>query len=332
MRDLGWVKDGMDEFLHSIAGLSSGFSLSELVVYSRFRRHPGFSRNEIDDINALTLSKLLSIQGFGFFRERNGKVVTLAVVEVNRWESDYFGLPMARLHCFASECAAGDEVAAVVQMALGQAFQAGGIRHVSADVDIDDYRVVNSLFRCGFEVMDIKRTYFTNRLQSGSDYERFLAAVRGYRPDDAVAVADIIGSAHFDTRFTRDVCLDSKKSEQLYRDWFGRLIADAGVSSQVVVFERNGKVVGCGGIGEMDFSVYGLSRRMRTGSLYACSSDGVGGYGPVLYCLTRDALRSHGLVETTVSLNNAAAVRVVEGVRPNRSLTSYALRYFNRQE
>lgn len=322
----------MDEFVHSISGFSSGFSLSELVVYSKFRRHPGFSRNEIDRINAFTLSRLLSSQGFGFLRERNGKVVALAVVELSRWESDYFGLPMARLHCFAGDGAANDEVASIVQMALDQAFRAEGVRHVSADVDIDDYCVVNSLFHCGFEVMDIKRTYFTNRLHSGSDYERFLAAVRCYRPDDAFAVADIIGSAHFDTRFTRDVCLDSEKSEQLYRDWFSRLIVDAGVSSQVVVFERNGKVVGCGGIGEMDFSSYGLDRKMRTGSLYACSSDGVGGYGPVLYCLTRDALISHGLVETTVSLNNAAAVRVVEGVRPNRSVTSYALRYFKRED
>lgn len=320
----------MDDFVDSISGYSSHFSLAELLVYSRFRRHPGFSRDEIDRISAFTLTRLVTGDGVGFFRQRSGRVVALAVVELNCWESEFFGLPMGRLHCFASKGASTEQVVDVVRRALDDAFSVKKIRHVSADVDIDDYLVCNSLFRCGFEVMDIKRTYFTNRLHSGSDYERFLPAVRCYRPDDAVTVSEIIGSAHFDTRFTRDVYLDSEKSKRLYRDWFGRLVADAGVSSLVVVFERNGKVVGCGGIGEMDFSVYGLSRKIRTGSIYACSSDGVGGYGPVVYYFARDSIQSHGLIESTVSLNNAAAVRVVEGVRPNRSVTSYALRYFNR--
>lgn len=307
---------------------SPELSLSSLAVYSRFRRHPGFSKDDISLIDEVIIKKSISLSGSGFFIASGSVVQALGVINPTPWESDFFGLPMGRLHCYVADSVSDADLDCLVGAALRQAVVVDGVQHVSIDVDIDDYRVLNSLLRNGFEILDLKRTYFTNRLSAGSDYERFSGAVRGYCLSDADAVNAIIESTHFDTRFTRDRFLDAQKSARLYRDWFSRLISDAGHSSQVVVFERQGRVVGCGGIGEMDFSSYGLDRKMRTGSLYACSSDGVGGYGPVLYCLTRDALLSHGLVETTVSLNNAAAVRVVEGVRPNRSVTSYALRYF----
>lgn len=322
----------MKRDVRSIQEYSPGLSLDELTVYSRFRRHPGFSRDDIALVNAAVIQKSIADGVSGFFIGSGTVVRALAVINPTPWESDFFGLPMGRLHCYAADSVSDDELTQLVGETLRQAVNGDWIRHVSSDVDIDDYRVLNALLRNGFDVLDLKRTYFTNRLSAGSDYERFLGSVRAYCADDSVAVDAIVAAARFDTRFTRDCYLDAHKSALMYRDWFDRLISDAGRSSQVVVFERQGRVVGCGGIGEMDFSSYGLARKMRTGSLYACSSDGVGGYGPVLYCLTRDALRSHGLVETTVSLNNAAAVRVVEGVRPNRSVTSYALRYFSRQD
>lgn len=313
----------------SAAGFpSSEMSCASVDFHSRFRRHPGFSSDDVLQISSADFRSYFSDDNFGFFVTSGADVLALCSVLKNQWETDFFGVPMARLHCFSSSSVSDEELSLLVERSVSNAFERGGIRHVSVDVDIDDYKVLNCLSRNGFEILDLKRTYFTNRLADNPEFSRSIDRVRSYSEPDFEDVKGIISSAKFETRFTRDRFLRRECSEELYRRWFSNLVAAAGKSSDVVVFERMGRVVGCGGIGEMSFSRYGIDRKMRTGSLYACSPDGVGGYAPVLYRLTRDAISSHGLVETTVSLNNAAAVRVVEGVRPNRSTTSYAMRLF----
>jgi N-acetylglutamate synthase-like GNAT family acetyltransferase len=310
-----------------IAVLTAPDDLEGLQYFSRLRRHPGFSIEDIAAMNRQDCAALFTSSVHGFCQRSAGITEAVCAVVPSSFESDWFGLRMGRLHSVARATTDSGVLADLVEATLREA-RAAGIRHVSADVDIDDYRLLNVLAGHGFEILDLKRTYFTNRLHEDSSYTRALSRVRDYHVSDAAAVEAILAEATFETRFTRDCHLDKGRADAFYRHWFQDLIGRCGLSSHVVVYEKLGQVVGCGGIGEVDFRRYGLDVRLRTGSLYACRSDGVGGYGPVLYRLTRDALRTHGLVETTVSLNNAVAARVVEGVRPNRSVTAYALRRF----
>ncbi|HCT41074.1 MAG TPA: hypothetical protein DF427_07890 [Moraxellaceae bacterium] len=279
-------------------------------------------------MSSIDFSLLFNDENSGFFVMSSGEVIALCVVVKSVWETGYFDVPMARLYCFAAVDFDENLLSELVDKSLRHAFEKSGTCHFSIDVDIDNYKVINSLSGNGFEILDLKRTYFTNKLGTNPEFSRSVARVRNYTDADADVVREIIAAAKFETRFTRDRFLRKDASDALYQQWFLNLVKDSGSGSHVVVFERMGRVVGCGGIGEMSFSRYGIDRKMRTGSLYACSSEGVGGYAPVLYRLTSDAIASHGLVETTVSLNNASAVRVVEGVRPNRSTTSYAMRRF----
>ena len=279
-------------------------------------------------MSSIDFSLLFDDENSGFFVMSSGEVIALCVAVRSVWESGYFDVPMARLHCFSSSNFDTDLLSVIVNKTIQHAFESSGICHFSIDVDVDNYKVLNCLSGSGFEILDLKRTYFTNKLGANPEFSRSVARVRDYTDADADTVREIIAAARFETRFTRDRFLSRDASDALYQQWFLNLVKDSGLGSHVVVFERMGRVVGCGGIGEMSFSRYGIDRKMRTGSLYACSSEGVGGYAPVLYRLTSDAIASHGLVETTVSLNNASAVRVVEGVRPNRSTTSYAMRRF----
>lgn len=314
--------------IHPVCSAFAGVSCSGLEFYSRFRYHPGFSLADISRMSSIDFSLLFNDENSGFFVMSSGEVIALCVVVKSVWETGYFDVPMARLYCFAAVDFDENLLSELVDKSLRHAFEKSGTCHFSIDVDIDNYKVINSLSGNGFEILDLKRTYFTNKLGTNPEFSRSVARVRNYTDADADVVREIIAAAKFETRFTRDRFLRKDASDALYQQWFLNLVKDSGSGSHVVVFERMGRVVGCGGIGEMSFSRYGIDRKMRTGSLYACSSEGVGGYAPVLYRLTSDAIASHGLVETTVSLNNASAVRVVEGVRPNRSTTSYAMRRF----
>lgn len=318
----------MPHDIHPVCSAFAGVSCSGLEFYSRFRYHPGFSSDDVSRMSAIDFSLLFNDENIGFFVMSSGEAVALCVAVKSVWESGYFDVSMARLYCFSSANVDADLLSVLVNKTVNHAFEKSGICHFSIDVDIDNYQVLNCLAGNGFEILDIKRTYFTNKLGVNPEFSRSVARVRDYTEADADIVQEIIAAARFETRFTRDRFLSRDASDALYQQWFMNLVKDSGLGSHVVVFERMGRVVGCGGIGEMSFSRYGIDRKMRTGSLYACSSEGVGGYAPVLYRLTSDAIASHGLVETTVSLNNASAVRVVEGVRPNRSTTSYAMRRF----
>ena len=98
--------------------------------------------------------------------------------------------------------------------------------------------------------------------------------------------------------------------------------------SNAIVYERQGRLLSCGAIGETDFGYAGLPHRLRTGSLYAGSTDSVGAYTPVLYQLIMEALESHGLVDTTVSMNNVTVCRIIEGFRSYKSAAAaYSLRH-----
>jgi len=235
---------------------------------------------------------------------------------------------MGKLYLLRSDGLAESTLSSLVADTLQCAQKKHGISHFSIEVDIDDYASLNCLLKHGFEIMDLKRSYFTSGIHHTEQLAKGSACVRPYESSDRGAVVAIAEQAHFETRFTRDVHIEPGLASKMYQKWFQRMLDDAGNSFNVIVYQRQGQIVACGGIGEIDFLKYGINKRMRTNSLYASLPTGVGAYGPFLYRLTSEALQTHGLVEATISLNNTSAIRVVEGIRPNRSVTMYSLRKF----
>lgn len=299
---------------------------SKLGFFSRFRRHPGFSEADIAAINHYDAMSVTQSALCGSLYVADHNAAALVAINTLPWESDFFGMHMGKLYFSSTPGLPENMLSTLLAKTLLSAHRDHGICHLSIEVDIDDYTSLNCLLKHGFEIMDLKRTYFTNAINSTSHLEKGSRLVRPYDKSDLDAVTAIIEQARFETRFTRDQHIDAVLANKMYKQWFHQIIAAAGQTANVIVYCRNGQVVGCGGVGEMSFLKYGLDNRLRTGSLYASLPSGVGGYGPVLYRLTTDAIRTHGLIEATVSLNNTAAARVVEGIRPNRSISVYCLR------
>lgn len=295
--------------------------------WNRYRLHPGVSNKELQNANAQAMKAVLSAETVLACVERDGQKGVVGIRPLP-WDSAHFGMPMASLAALANPEADSHRLAVLLRNTVRSHFRKTGCRHYSIEVDVDDYTVLNACTQAGFEVMDFKRTYFTNRLNRESSYTKLNAGVRAYRAEDREAVLNLADQVLFDTRYTRDRYLDGSHSQVLYRKWFEKLIDDYPHAANVLVCERGGEVVACGAIGEKDLSALGINRKIRSGSIYASTKSGQGAYGPVLYRLTSEALETHGLVETTVSLNSTVATRVVEGVRPNKSLTHCCLRLF----
>ena len=309
----------------------NNYNISKNInIYSKYRRHSSFLKNKKEIFLRNEVLVCAQDKSIGFFAKNNEDIVfAIAVIEYLQWDSMHFNINMARLHCFFDADVDVSIIKDLIRKTLDLAAKEN-IKHISIDVDIDNYLLINILATYDFEILDIKRTYFTHILAENKSYQKLLHKVRDYHVDDYSAVEHILEATTFESRFTRDNFLDKKLSQLLYKKWFYKLISVAGTASHVVVFESENKIIACGAIGECDFSKYDVEGKIRTCSVYACLPDGVGAYPSVLYKLTQDALITHGLVETTISLNNNAAIRVVEGVRPNKSVTALSMRYINK--
>lgn len=300
--------------------------LAPLCTYPRFRAHQVFSRHDHEHILRHELLQALAGGGEGFGLFEDGAPLAICLLSRLAWDSAHFGIPMGRIQVCAGAGVASATVAGLLRHALGQATGVSEVLHWSADVDIDDYACLNGLLAVGAEVLDLKRSYAATRRPFPRDMVRGLRGVRPFCSDDHAAVADLFRSATFESRFTRDRLLPAEKVRKMYEVWLEKLLGCHDTTAMVLVMERAGEVVACGAIDEFDLSPSGVRQKMMMGGLYACNRRGVGAYLPVMHELTVRSLERHGAGETTVSLNNEAASRVLDSLRVYRVVTRYALR------
>lgn len=254
------------------------------------------------------------------------RVCAICGVNDTEWDSGHYGRPMARLYGSGGQDVTFESMRDVVRNVLSWARKERGITHFSAEVHVDDYALLNALAESGFRVLDMKCTGYADHLRPVVDVHRLCRNVREFRPGDRTAVMSLVEDADFHTRYSRDPTLRQSLVKSMYYQWFSRLLDGHGTTSDVLVFERFGAVSGCGAIGERDYAEQGVARKVRAGSLYVSNARGVGGYVPILYSLAARAIATHGSVETTISLNNQAAIRVLDALGPNRrSITTLAM-------
>lgn len=303
----------------------AGLDMSSLVTFSRLRRYPGFSLESLVAILRADVAGWLADDG-GYCQIIVGddeKPLALACLHVLRWDTEHFAMPMFRLQLFCSASAKVDQVEMLVRRVLeGFGCQRGD--HLSVEIDIDDYAGLNALVGIGFRIFDLRRTYCTNRMRQDIDFVRMRTRVRPYRKADYPAVMALVAQVRFPSRFSRDPSIPPELTAGMYEKWFGKLLASHSSSANAVVYERQGEVVACGAIGEKNYQYAGVDLQLRTGSLYAGKADVVGAYTPVLYQLIVDALESHGLVDTTASMNNVTVCRVLDRFYKSAA-TSYSL-------
>jgi len=304
----------------------------ELGESSRFSGYRGL--RTLDDshhriILAETLRSALKAGGLchGLSAE-TGSVVAVCAVSPLEWDGSHFGLPMARLFVASSPGVEPVSIRGLAETTLAEAADSFPLRHVSANIDIDNYECVNALLASGFEILDIKRSFFWSRLD-GVPTPKFLSRVSEYERTEREEVLSLVEDISFDTRFSRDPQLPQDKVVAMYRLWLKQLLerAEKGQGCIALVFRKAGKIRACGVIGETDLAAYGVPVTFMDKGLYVSSREGIGGYFPVIYQLARLSLARGMVARTMVSLNNHSAVRVLEAMRSGSASTCYEMRF-----
>ena len=138
--------------------------LSPLTDFSRLRRYPGFSAQDLEKILWADFQGWLNKGGKYQTLEKNGSTSALACLHPLEWDSTHFSMPMFRLQLLGSSDTSIEQYKALTQELLDSQDKSDS-QHISVEVDIDNYNALNALTALGFEVLDLRRTYCTNRMR-----------------------------------------------------------------------------------------------------------------------------------------------------------------------
>jgi hypothetical protein len=131
------------------------------------------------------------------------------------WDTEFFGVPMARVeYVMAADASLAERV---IGKAC-EAFRARGVRHLSARVDVEDIAVMAALEAQGFRLMDALVTYTTRPRKEPPNAVREVGRIRDFRPADGPELVRIAEDAYrgFRGRFHLDPHLPQARSDALY--------------------------------------------------------------------------------------------------------------------
>lgn len=299
-------------------------SFEKLNIYTRYRGHPEF--NALDHIQLLQNDLRTAIGSGGkCFAILEGQTVqAICAVTPLTWDSQHFGMPMAKLHIATSPLCPSVAIRKLTEKTINATTHSEPT-HISAEVDIDDYLCLNTLLSIGGEILDIKREYRARTIQN-TIAPKFLSKVRPYCNDDRQAILQIMETANFASRFSRDPLIPANKSKKMYQEWIGKILDRSQEERIALVIEKAGVIQACGTIEELDLRKIGVNVKLMSGGIYVSGTNAIGYYYPIIYKLIDEALKRTTSAQTCVSLNNHSAVRVLEKMNFGTPSTRYAIR------
>lgn len=190
-----------------------------------------------------TLTSKLSTPYVAF---RKDKVVGLGTLEKLEWDSDVFGIRMAKIgNLIADDSPFKAEIVkkSLVTFLCEQCANKG-IEHVSCKVNTDDLASIHALERNGFKLMDTVLDYaFDFRKHPIIDFEP-QCIIRPFRREEDKNITEVAREAfrnHFG-RFHTDTSLPQGKAIELYVKWAEN--SCQGYADIVFIAELDKRIVG----------------------------------------------------------------------------------------
>jgi hypothetical protein len=229
------------------------------------------------------------------------------------WDSEFFGVPMARIdHVFGERGAA----AAAALDACMKALRKDGIRHVSVRVDGADNETANLLESRGLRLLGGSLVYTARPIKERPRRVRSIGRIRGFEDDDAeqlVAIAEQ-AFANFRGRFQMDANLPRDRADAFYGEWARRCVTQEMADTILVAEGPERRLLG--------FVAFRRREPVSTRSnipifgngLAACRPDCPGAYPGLLHHAVAWIHGHGGVAEAQTQTHNAPAIAVHEAV------------------
>jgi dTDP-4-amino-4,6-dideoxy-D-galactose acyltransferase len=233
--------------------------------------------------------------------ERPRLAMAVALCEELPWDSNFFGLSIAR--------AVPSRLDAPTLDAMLDWCRSHGTDCLYFLGAPDDTETIAHLEAGGFELVGVRVT-LARPAESGRGDVR--GVVRQAAAGDIPALRDIASSAHRDTRFHADSRFDAARSDEMYATWIENSVR--GYADQVLVAERNGAPIGYVTLhAEAPNAAAGSAGRTARIGLFAVHAQYRNqGIGRDLLRRAAETLASAGITRTSVVTagRNVAALRL----------------------
>jgi hypothetical protein len=290
--------------------------LVALHPYKTYRHYRVWSRARQAAIMNAEVARTLGAPSPLALVAGEGDHVVVGIGRSLEWDTEFFGVPMARLDALLrGPAATRADLGAAVGAMLAR-WREGGIRHVTAKLDVADMDGVAVLEDAGFRLMDALVTYFTHPHREPPTEVREVGRVRPLAPGDVDEVLAITEEAYrgFRGRFHLDPHLPAERTRAFYLEWARQCCAGRMADRVVVADNGRGGLHGWASTRRVEPASTAGGRTLWAGSLGACRPDAPGAYAGLIRSLAVVNHAAGDVTETQTQNHNIATVRIYDAV------------------
>ena len=301
---------------------ASRFSALETLIaaysYHPYRHYRILSKRRQRELLSLELRQALEAESSSVYvaaRDRDSPVRSACVFRELPWESEIFGLSMARLDCLLGTDVDPDALRLLVDAVIDAA-RGAGVDHLAARVDIADWETIHALEDHGFRLMDSLVTYIYRHNEPTPRDVRNMGLLRPYAPRDRAQVLEIAAESYADFRgrFHNDPHLSKERATAMYVEWARRCV-DGDWAEEVFVTENGrGYLHGFATFRRIE-PVSRVGRvEVHGGGLGGCRSDRPGAYMGLLQAAAKWIHARGAVTETQTQSFNFPTIRLYEAL------------------
>lgn len=292
------------------------------IIQTRYSDHSHISNNLLIEIFKKKAKETILKNGSVHSLIVDNKIEAIFVFQPLLWDTKHFGQSMARLEIHSKKTLT-TSISPAIEQTLKKIYD-NGIVHVSIDVDLGNYHLLNALIKDhSFEIMDIKREFRWLSL-SRVDEPKLLSRIERYSTQYKNDVLNLLADIEITSRFSNDISVSPAKVKEMYRIWVKNLLSDP--DSLCLIYKKNQKIVAFGAISKTVLHSSAEAIEIYDKGIYFSNKTGTGAYYPIIYKLADLALKRTRSVQTSVSISNHAAIRVLEKLNGSTSITKASLR------
>ena len=300
--------------------------LIQAYPYKPFRNYRVLSRRRQDEVLRAEILAALQPGGFGVAAGTPGADAA-AIVRPLPWDSEFFGMPMAKVTYVLREA---NTPAAVVRTAVDAALRGcreRGIQHVSARIDVADADTIQILEDAGFRMMDALATSIYHPKRAAPEPMKEMGVLRLFQPEDTAQILDITREAYrgFRGRYHLDPHLARERSDELYIEWARKCLSGQWADVVLVTENGQGDVHGWASYRQLEpvSTVGGMP--IRGGGLGACRRDKPGAYAGLIRAAIVRIHCDGAVTECQTQIFNFPTIRVYEAVGTQFVRADYTL-------